>query len=58
MYFLYVAEIYFLALLKITCEALIAALIILSLMTIIRYLAKDKAMFTKQLNKLRRYING
>lgn len=58
MYFQYVAEIYFLALLKITYEALIAALIILSLMIAIRYLTKDKSIFTKQLNKLRRYING
>lgn len=58
MYFLYVIIIYCLTLLKISYEALIAALIILSLMAAIRYLTKDKAIFTKQLNKLRRYING
>ena len=51
---LYVSKIYILALLKISYEALIAALIILSLMATIRYLTKDKAIFTKQLIKLRR----
>lgn len=55
---LYVSKIYILALLKISYEALIAALIILSVMTAIRYLTKDKAIFTKQLIKLRRWIYG
>lgn len=57
MYLLYVIKIYALALLKISYEALIAALIILSLMATIRYLSNDKAIFTKQLIKMRRYIN-
>lgn len=55
---LYVSKIYILTLLKISYEALIAALIILSLMVAIRYLTKDKAIFTKEINKLRRYIYG
>lgn len=55
---LYVIEIYFLTLLKISCEALIAVLIILSLMAITRYLTKDKAIFTKQIIKLRRMMYG
>lgn len=58
MYFLYVAKIYLLTLLKISYEVVISLAIILSLMTIIRYLTKDKAIFTKQLNKLRRWVYG
>lgn len=57
MYLLYVTKIYFLALLKISYEALISLAIILSIMATIRYLTKDKAIFTKQLINLRRYIN-
>lgn len=55
---LYVSKIYILALLKISYEALIAALIIFSIMATIRYLTKDKYYFTKKINKLRRYIYG
>lgn len=55
---LYVSKIYILALLKISYEALITALIILSLMTAIRYLTRDKYYFTKKINKLRRYMHG
>lgn len=55
---LYVSKIYILALLKISYEALIAALIILSVMTAIRYLTKDKAIFTKSIEVFRRYIYG
>ena len=58
MYLLYVIKIYALALLKISYEALIAALIILSLMITIRYLTKDKAIFTKKISELRRYMYG
>lgn len=57
MYLLYVIEIYFLTLLKISYEAVISLAIILSLMATIRYLTKDKAIFTKQLIRMRRYIN-
>lgn len=58
MYLLYVIEIYYLTLLKISYEALIAVLIIFSIMTTIRYLTKDKAIFTKKISELRRYIYG
>lgn len=58
MYLLYVIEIYYLTLLKISYEALIALAIILSLMAITRYLTNDKAIFTKQLIKARRYLYG
>lgn len=55
---LYVSKIYIIALLKISYEVLIAALIILSLMAAVRYLTKDKAVFTKNIEKFRRYIYG
>lgn len=55
---LYVITIYFLALLKITYEALISLAIILSIMAAIKYLTKDKAIFTKQLIKARRWMYG
>ncbi|MDU5108859.1 MAG: hypothetical protein E6248_00315 [Clostridium sp.] len=55
---LYVAKIYALALLKISSGIGIYLLIILSLMAITRYLTKDKAIFTKQLIKLRRWVYG
>lgn len=58
MNFQYVAKIYFLALLKISYEALISLAIILSIMAAIRYLTKDKSIFTKQLIKLKGYIYG
>ncbi|MBS6504226.1 MAG: hypothetical protein KH415_21910 [Clostridium sp.] len=58
MYLLYVFKIYALALLKISYEALIAALIIFSIMATIRYLTKDKCYFTKKINKIRRYMHG
>lgn len=58
MYFLYVAKIYLLTLLKISYEALIAAAIILSLMTIISFMLGDKYYFTKKINNLKRYIYG
>lgn len=54
MYLVYVIIIYFLALLKISYEAVISLAIILSLMAATRYLTKDKAIFTKQLIKMRR----
>lgn len=54
---LYVLKIYTLALLKITYEAVISLAIILTLMAITRYVTKDKSIFTKQLIKMRRYIN-
>ena len=57
MYLLYVIEIYCLTLLKISLGIGVYLLIILSLMAITRYLTKDKAIFTKQLIKMRRYIN-
>lgn len=57
MYLLYVIKIYCLTLLKISLGIGIYLLIILSLMAITRYLTKDKAIFTKQLIKMRRYIN-
>lgn len=55
---LYVSKIYIIALLKISYEVLIAALIILSLMAAVIYLTKDKAVFTKNIEKFRRYIYG
>lgn len=58
MYLLYVIEIYFLTLLKISYEAVISLAIILSLMATIRYLTKDKAIFTKKIIKLRRMMYG
>lgn len=58
MYLLYVIEIYCLTLLKISYGMLIHLGIILSLMAITRYLTKDKAIFTKQLIKLRRMMYG
>lgn len=58
MYLLYVIEIYCLTLLKISYGMLIHLGVILSLMAAIRYLAKDKCYFTKQIIKLRRYISG
>ncbi len=58
MYLLYVIEVYFLTLLKISSGIGIYLLIILSLMATIRYLTKDKCYFTKQIIKLRRYISG
>ena len=57
MYLLYVIKIYCLTLLKISSGIGIYLLIILSLMAITRYVTKDKAIFTKQLIKMRRYIN-
>lgn len=54
MYLLYVIEIYCLTLLKISYEAVKSLAIILSLMAAIRYLTKDKTIFTKQLIKIRR----
>lgn len=58
MYLLYVIEIYCLTLLKISLGIGVYLLIILSLMAITRYLTKDKAIFTKQLIKARRWIYG
>lgn len=58
MYIVYVIKIYCLTLLKISYEAAISLAIILSLMATIRYLTKDKAIFTKQLIKARRWIYG
>lgn len=58
MYLLYVIKIYYLTLLKISYEALISLAIILSLMTAIRYLTKDKAVFSKNIEKFRRYMYG
>lgn len=58
MYLLYVIKIYCLTLLKISYGMLIHLGIILSLMVAIRYLTKDKAIFTKKINELRRYIYG
>lgn len=54
---LYVSKIYILTLIKISLGIGIYLLIILSLMAITRYVTKDKAIFTKQLIKMRRYIN-
>lgn len=58
MYLLYVITIYFLALLKISYEVLISLAIILSIMAAIRYLTNDKAVFSKNIEKFRRYIYG
>ena len=58
MYFLYVAKIYFLTLLKISYGLTRGLLLITALMAIISFVLGDKYYFTKQLNKLRRYING
>lgn len=57
MYLLYVIKIYILALLKISYEVLISLALIFSIMATIRYLTKDKAIFTKNIEKFRRYIN-
>lgn len=58
MYLLYVIKIYCLTLLKISLGIGIYLLIILSLMATIRYLTKDKAIFTKKISEFRRYIYG
>lgn len=58
MYFLYVAEIYFMSLLKICYEMLIGLLIITILMFLISFVLGDKYYFTKKLAKLKNYING
>lgn len=54
MYLLYVTKIYILTLLYINYEAVKSFVIILSLMAAIRYLSKDKTIFTKLLIKIRR----
>lgn len=58
MYFLYVAKIYALALLKISYEVFIGLLLITVVMATISFIAGDKYYFTKKINKLRRYIYG
>ena len=58
MYFLYVAKIYLLTLLKISYEVFIGLVLLGVVMAIISFMVGDKYYFTKKLNKLRRYING
>ena len=58
MYFLYVAKIYLLTLLKISYEVFIGLLLIAAVMAIISFIVGDKYYFTKQINKLRRYMYG
>lgn len=56
MYFLYVAKIYVLTLLKISYEVFIGLLLIVVLMASIRLVVGDKYYFTKKLAKLRGYM--
>lgn len=58
MYFLYVAKIYVLTLLKISYEIFIGLLIIIALATVISLVAGDKYYFIKKIDKLRRYMYG
>lgn len=58
MYFLYVAKIYLLTLLKISYEVLLGLLLITVLMASIRLITDDKHYFTKRISKLRRYMYG
>lgn len=58
MYLLYVTKIYLLTLLKISYEIGIGLLVTVLIMTLITYLKGDKAVFTKEIDKLRRYIYG
>lgn len=58
MYFLYVAEIYVLALLKISYEVITGLLFLSVLMASVRLILGDKYYFTKKIEKLRRYVHG
>lgn len=58
MYFLYVAKIYLLTLLKITYEVFIGLVLLGVVMSSISFVLGDKYYFTKKINKLRRYIYG
>lgn len=58
MYFLHVAKIYALALLKISYEVFIGLIFIALLMAIISLVVDDKCYFIKKLDKLRRYMYG
>lgn len=58
MYFLFVAKIYLLTLLKISYGLTRGLLLITVLMAIISTVVGDKYFFIKKINKLRRYIYG
>lgn len=58
MYFLYVAKIYLLTLLKISYEVFIGLVLLGVVMAIISTVVGDKYYFTKKINKIRRYIYG
>ena len=55
---LYVSEIFFLSLLKISYELLIGFLFVAVVMGIIRLHTRDNSYFTKKLEKLKRYMYG
>lgn len=56
MSFLEATGIYFLALLKISCEMLIGLICVVLTMIAIRFIKKDKCYFTKKFLRIRRYV--
>ena len=58
MYFLYVAKICFLTILKISYEVIIGLLFLTVLIGMISLTVGDKYYFLKKLNKLKEYIYG
>lgn len=55
---MYVLKIYLLTLLKITYEVGICLIVSVISMALITYIKGDKAIFTKQIDKLRGYLYG
>ena len=55
---MYVLKIYLLTLLKISYEVGICLIVSMLIMALITYLKGDKAIFTKQIDKLRGYLYG